>query len=711
MDWQNNPYVWPLVMTATVTALLAAFAWRRRTVPGAVSLLWLMVGVTTWAMGYALELSVRDQDWQVVWAKIEYLGILSAPFFWLTMVVQYTHRDEWLTRRNLFFPAGIAIALLLLVWTNDAHHLIWIDVKQASMPMGYYILELTHGLGFYLVIAYAYALLFFGMFLLTLTLAKSPALYQRQTLVMLIGAAAPWIGNFMYVSGLNPWPGLDLTPFAFSFTGMMVSLGLFRYRLMDVAPLARDMVIEGMGDVVIVLDGQTRIVDANLSARRVVGVTSRLIGRPAAEALPFWNELARRLNGDGGEASLDVMIGREVFEIHSRPIYDHRQKLLGQLIVLRDVTERRQAEVELRQLQARSMGLLAAIPDMMFEISAEGLFIDYHAAEEDDLVSLPAHFLGKHIQDVMPSEVAQKSLAAMELVQQSGKMQIIEYQLMNRRGELHHYEARISRTALGNFLVIVRNISERKQAEIQLRTARLEAETSNRAKSAFLATMSHELRTPLTVMMGYAEVLQDAALAQNDTQVLERVNKIRQAGEQLLALITDVLDYARMESGAAEVHVEPFMVKELVIEAVMRIRPLAEKNGNHLEVEMLGVGQIVSDRTKVQQVLMNLLDNAAKFTTNGRIQLLARREKYLSREWVVFEVKDTGIGISPERLGDLFIPFLQLDASTTRKYGGTGLGLALSAQLCKLIGGDISVESIPGQGSTFKFRVPVEMQG
>jgi signal transduction histidine kinase len=266
-----------------------------------------------------------------------------------------------------------------------------------------------------------------------------------------------------------------------------------------------------------------------------------------------------------------------------------------------------------------------------------------------------------------------------------------------------------------------REIGERKrvenmlqQREVQLRqaneelvTARDQALAANQSKSAFLANMSHELRTPLNAILGYSEMLEEEAADLGQDGFGKDLRKIHAAGKHLLALINDVLDLSKIEAGRMELYLETFDVAEMVRGVVSTIEPLVEKKANALQVRCSeGLGTMHADLTKTRQTLFNLLSNACKFTERGQITLEAGRESADGREWVVFRVSDMGIGLTAEQLGRLFQAFSQADASTARKYGGTGLGLVLSRRFCRLMGGDVTVTSEAGKGSTFTVRLP-----
>lgn len=245
----------------------------------------------------------------------------------------------------------------------------------------------------------------------------------------------------------------------------------------------------------------------------------------------------------------------------------------------------------------------------------------------------------------------------------------------------------------------------RRQSDGALR----EAAEANRAKSRFLANMSHELRTPLNAILGYAELLADEPDVAASPRAVQDVGKIRAAGGHLLQLIGDLLDLSKIEAGRMEIVAEPFVVAQVVDEAARTVRQLVEANRNHLVVTVdPDAGRMTSDAFRLKQVLFNLLSNAGKFTEDGTVELAVRRERARGRDLLVFRVTDSGIGMNPGQLEKVFTPFVQGDASLTRRFGGTGLGLALSQHLARVMGGGISVTSAEGQGTTFVVELPAE---
>ena len=263
------------------------------------------------------------------------------------------------------------------------------------------------------------------------------------------------------------------------------------------------------------------------------------------------------------------------------------------------------------------------------------------------------------------------------------------------------------KTQDGGTVGVYTDVTELKKREAELAAARDEAMQATQAKSQFLASMSHELRTPLNAIIGYSEMLHEEAGDLGQTAFLPDLEKIQDAGKHLLNLINDILDLSKIEAGKMDVLLEEFDVAALILEVASVIQPLMAKNANTLVVDCApDLGTMRSDQTKLRQNLFNLLSNAAKFTDRGQIVLMARRILQGDDDWLEFKVSDTGIGMTADLIGRLFQAFAQAEASTSRNYGGTGLGLAITKHFCRMLGGDVAVESTPGQGSTFTILLP-----
>jgi PAS domain S-box-containing protein len=358
-NWQFIPIIIPLTVATAISAGLALVGWLRRSRRTGLLFALLMLAVTEWTVAYLLELASVDLQSKILWSKFEYIGIVCVPPLMFALVLQYTGRDKWLTRRNLLLLSIEPLLVLILVWTNEWHELIWTNIKIKMAGVGtadmlpFALWTSDYGWAFWPHAAYAYLVLLAGTILLAQALFRGPKAYRGQVLALLLGTLFPWVGNGLYLSGYNPLEPFDLTPFSFTITGIFLALGLFRFRLFDLVPAARGAVLESIDDGVIVLDTQNRIVDINPAGLSIIGRTSfETIGYPAEEIFGDYPDLVEKYR-DVTETQAEFFLGRDsslrYFDLRITPLYDQQKHLTGRLLVVRDITKRREAEATLRR--------------------------------------------------------------------------------------------------------------------------------------------------------------------------------------------------------------------------------------------------------------------------------------------------------------------------------------------------------------------------
>jgi PAS domain S-box-containing protein len=346
-------YVSPLYVAAVVSFALALLAWRRRSTEGSSAFALLMAAAAEWALAYALSLTSDGADLKLFWIRVRYLGIVIVPGAWLAFALFQTGRGKRVTRRNLILLTIEPLLILLLVWTNEWHHLYWAKVTLERFGP-FTLIEATPGIFYWVHVAYSYLLIVYGSALFIQMVVRSPHLYRQQSLAVLIGAIGPLIGDVLSTFGLlASYSWLDLTPFFFTLTGLAMSWAFFRFRLLDIVPVARDAVIDSMSDGVLVLDANNRIVDINPVAEGIINPSaSEIIGQPAAQVLSQWPDLVERYRSVP-ETHTEICVGegvvRAYFDLRISPLRDWRNRLTGRLIVFRDVTKRKEMEKALQE--------------------------------------------------------------------------------------------------------------------------------------------------------------------------------------------------------------------------------------------------------------------------------------------------------------------------------------------------------------------------
>jgi two-component system, sensor histidine kinase and response regulator len=386
------------------------------------------------------------------------------------------------------------------------------------------------------------------------------------------------------------------------------------------------------------------------------------------------------------------------------------------LAVLTSLVDRRFSALESSEERLRL--IINTALDAVITLNAEGRITNWNS-EADRIFGWPAReALGLQLSEmIIPHRHRGSRERGLErFLRTSGgaaPRQRVEITALHRDGHEFPAELAISPVTFGGqwmFTAYIRDITEHKHAQEELLAAKEAAEGANRAKSIFLAKMSHELRTPLNAIIGYSEMLEEETLELGKVETVEDLKKIQTAGKHLLSLINDVLDLSKIEAGKMGLQLEDFKIGPMLQEIANTVEAAVAKNSNTLRVEVAGeVGQMHSDPTKVRQILLNLLSNACKFTDHGTITLSVNRRVENGLDWLKFQVRDTGIGITKEQKDALFKEFSQADASISRKYGGTGLGLAITDRFVQMMQGHISLDSEAGEGSTFTVHLPAQL--
>ncbi len=469
------------------------------------------------------------------------------------------------------------------------------------------------------------------------------------------------------------------------------------------------------------------IVAANHAVVETAGATSadEVVGLSLVEAagplgVSLWEEVRHVLRTgvplmDKEEPHLTMPGG--VIASSRIPFYTASGEVSGVLSVVRDITEQKAAEAALRENEALIQSILDAAPDAVITVDAHDRVVAANPAVERSFGFSPSALIGTVFSDsLLPKEQREEHRAKLRDYVERGTTgslgQVLELSACHADGTQVPAEVSVRPVAeVGGrqlFVIYMSDLSEQKQNEAALVQAKEAAEASVRAKSEFLANMSHEIRTPMNGVIGMTTLLQQSPL---DADQADSVETIRTSGEALLTIINDILDFSKIEAGKLDVEDAPFDVYKTTREAADLLRHEASEKDVSLEVHLDAAlpRYLSGDATRLRQILVNLLSNAVKFTPHGRVTLSAAADVRGDEAALRIAVTDTGIGIPTEKLDAIFESFSQADASTTRRYGGTGLGLTISQRLATLMGGTLTAQSTLGQGSTFELTVQTRL--
>ena len=484
--------------------------------------------------------------------------------------------------------------------------------------------------------------------------------------------------------------------------------GARRYLYWSTAPLTGWKVALNIPEAIIVQPARRLAVrTAAVAALSVVGMI--LLVLVVARRV---TEPVRDLTGVAAEVAAQNYARVDELETSAARFDELGQLARGFRAMVHEVASRearlKQAEEELIRSELYFRSLIENTSDVVaiFDIRGVDAYISPSCARV--LGGTPERFIGRNgFATVHPEDLSRARSAFARTIRSKDGSSRMELRMSYPDGEWRIVEVTthnlLDNPAVAGIVANFRDATERKQAEA-LAQEKEAAEAANQAKSSFLASMSHELRTPLNAIIGYSEMLMEEAEDNGANDMIPDLEKIHTAGKHLLELINAVLDISKIEAGKMELFLETFEVERLLRDVTALIQPLAQKHSNQTFVYIEGdVGSMHADVTKVRQTLFNLLSNACKFTSQGKITVSAER----SGQWMTCRVADSGMGMTPEQMSKLFQSFAQADASISKKFGGTGLGLVISRRFCQLMGGDITVESEPGKGTTFTVKLPV----
>jgi PAS domain S-box-containing protein len=523
VQFQDTPYILPLIISSIIGGFVAVYVWQwRATTRGAMALVILALATAEWSLGYALEIAGADLPTKIFWGKSQYIGIVTVPLSWIIFAYSHSTQGTWMTRRHVSLLSIVPLITLILAFTTELHGLIWKDIRIQTVGT-FSALDITHGFWFWIYWIYSNILLLGGTIFVLRSFNRMKGLFRRQNILLLIAVLTPWFGNVLYVTGLSPIPNLDITPFAFTISVAVFAWGIFSFKLVNLTPVARDFVVEKMADGMIVLDAQGNIVDINPSLQKALGVlASQVIGQRSKDVFNAWPSLVERYEHTL-EAQDEIVLGegesQRWYELRMSPLVDSRDHLLGRVVTVRNITEKKQIEEALRLSEEKYRKIYENVADVIYETDNQGHLTSISPSIEGQGGYQREELLGRSVTEffVFPEQYA--ALDAQMI--QNGSVNDFEAVLRHKDGNaiFASITSHIIFDANGQGVAtegVLRDVTERKQAEERIRqmNAELERRVSDRTSQL------QESNTYLTALI-------ETSIALNESldlnEVLDRI--------------------------------------------------------------------------------------------------------------------------------------------------------------------------------------------
>ncbi|MCP4639476.1 MAG: PAS domain S-box protein [bacterium] len=708
MTWQYNHGVPVLLVAVAVAGLLVAALWRRRSQRGAASLMVLVAAAGIWAFGEAMETGSVEMATKIWWSRLRYVGIVTVPPAWLVFSLQFSRLRHWVTPRTLMALGALPVANLIVVWTDQRHHLFW-QSMWLHTEHGITLMASYRGPWYYVAMSTSYVYVLTGAWLLVRAAIRSHQMYRRQT-VLLVGAVLlPLVSNLLFQFRLSPIPYMDLTPLTFSLAAFAMTWSFIRYGLLfPPMPVAKDQVLRSIRDGVLVLDLDRRILDVNPAASDMIDAApERLIGRPANEFIDLPEALFGGSQDDHRAAEVTARssaVSDRVLEAGVSALRTRWAGAVGSVVILRDVTERKQADLELRRLFT---AMEHAAEDVTIT-DLEGTILYVNPAferlmgyEREEVIGRRPNLLSSGSHDIDFYKGMWETLT-------TGK--VWQGTITNRRkdGSLLKQETTISpifdenRRMVG-YVSIRRDVTEQEHLRAMLRQSQ-----KTEALGRLAGGIAHDFNNLLAPVIGYAEMLMES-FARGDErrddlkEVVDAATRARSLTRQLLAVSRrQVLEF------------RPVDLNRTVTD-LMRILRRTTRENVELVLDLAPALRAVrGDMSQIEQVIVNLVVNAQDaMSRGGRLSIrtfsVAAEEAPLPPgkrgagvSFVALSVTDTGEGMSEEAQEHAFEPFF----TTKGQDGGTGLGLATVHGIVEQHEGAVAVASEEGAGTAVTVYLP-----
>ena len=730
MDWQFTPYAAPLFAGSAMMIVVIALSWQRRSTPGAYFLLLIGLSSLFAVLGYALEIGSSSIDTVLFWFGIEYTGVTTMTVWLLLLALTYTGRQRLLTPLTYTLLLLIPLTTQILAWTNQQHELIWVDLTLKPQH-DLLLADFKPGAWYWVNIIYTVGIGAIGFVILLRAFLRSAGLYRRQLGMLVLGGAFPFVFFFIYIAGLAP-ENLDITPYGYVMTSTAIAWGLFNYQLFDIRPVAREAVLAGIADAVLVLDTQNRVVDLNPSAQKFLGTGMQAVGCLAKDVFANWPEMITRYQEVGQtheEIVITVQGEKRYFDLRLSTL-QRQGKNQGRLFVLHDITDRVQVENSLKEANQR-LGILRLVDaDLSQQLSinyvaamaldaamrmsmADTALIGLTTEEGIRVIQVLGEFERNLVNTILPRDKGVigrvvRSQTAKYIADVTAEPDYIPIAL--------HARAQITLPLLSGdkpvgILSLTTAKPERFTSEVleflnllalrigvAVDNARLYEELGQLVKelNAFAHTVAHDLKNPLAVISSYAEL---TLMLNPEGKTKDFVTTMYHSAQKAIEIINALLLLAGVRS-AEKIEIAALDMAAITASARLRFANLIEEQRAEI-IQPVTWPVAKGYGPWVEEIWANYLNNAIKY--GGRPPRLELGYDQRNPLQIRFWIKDNGAGLTPEQQTKLFRPFTRLSQTDIE---GHGLGLSIVQRIVERLHGEVGVESVVGQGSLFYFTLP-----
>jgi PAS domain S-box-containing protein len=699
-----------LLISSILSFILAVFVWRRRYYIGTPSLGGLLIAVSLWTFASALEIAAPTFELKKIFNSICYFSIIQVPVWFFLFAIEYTGTFRITYRRLRLYVWFIPFISFLMLISNGYHSLFFSSTTYIETEQ-YSSLIVEYGLWWWVHTSYSYFLILSSIIMFIQMLMGSLKQQRDQIWIILLSSLIPIFFNITHIVGIKPFPYTDLTPVAFTISGILFFWGIYSKNLFSVMPLALDTLFSNLPDGIIVLDNNNSIVDLNESAKAMLSVDEKYAnGKISIETIfpPF-----QTIFDKNQKLPIEIEFNGKVIEFSHSSMFNHYGQNVGVLLIFRDIGDKKSTETELKATRDRfELAIIAAGLDPWENnlltgtmVGGEKIFHDLGYDQDDIPLNLDELFKLIHPDDIKTV----KQNINNHIVGRTN-LYTTDFRLKDKEGNFHwfaNYGRIVERDEKGNpirFIGLTLNINDRKKIEEKIRKQNEDLQKANAEKDKFFSIIAHDLKGPFQGFIGLTEIMTQRIIEMSREDIQEISKTLLFTAKNLYELLENLLNWALVKRGNKLFNVEKIRLKAAAESVIEMVKHQASQKDHKISNDIDSNIDVLADREAIKTIFRNLISNAIKFTPKGGfIKLSSESTTY---GFIMVSIKDTGIGMSNELINNLFKINQKVSRLGTDQESSTGLGLILCKEFIEKHGGKIWVKSDPDKGSTFSFTLP-----